>query len=282
MAVYPIFPGGKRKAFTLSYDDGWPEDRRLIGLMNKYGVKATFNINSGEKLFTSIPDPVELYRGHEVAAHCLTHAYLDRVAPDVATYEIIKDRENLERVFGGSVRGFAYPYTAYNRDTAQLLKNCGLAYARTATCSGKFTMPSDWYQWHPTVDHEDGELLAYAEKFLNLSPAFNQCALFYVYGHSFQLNRGNNWERIEELFRAVGGREDIWYATNIEICDYVRAFRSLITSVDGRYLYNPTVTPLWLIYSDGDFMHSSITLKLEPGESVALVDRTTSELKIEN
>ena len=48
MAIYPTFPDGKRKAFTVSYDDGWPQDRRLIGLMNKYGIKGTFNLNSGE------------------------------------------------------------------------------------------------------------------------------------------------------------------------------------------------------------------------------------------
>ena len=140
MAVYPIFPGGRMKAFTVSYDDAWPEDRRLIEIMNKYGVKGTFNINSGEKLFTDIPDPTELYRGHEVASHALTHAYLDRVAPSTATFEIIKDRENLEKIFGGSIRGFAYPYTAYNRDTPALLRSCGIAYARTADCTRQFAI----------------------------------------------------------------------------------------------------------------------------------------------
>ena len=35
MAVYPLFPGGKRKAFTLSYDDGWPQDRPLIALIKE-------------------------------------------------------------------------------------------------------------------------------------------------------------------------------------------------------------------------------------------------------
>lgn len=41
------FPGFRRKALTLSYDDGVVNDRRLIEIMNKYGLKGTFNLNSG-------------------------------------------------------------------------------------------------------------------------------------------------------------------------------------------------------------------------------------------
>jgi len=270
MAVYPIFPGGKRKAFTLSYDDAWPEDRKLIALMNKYGLKGTFNLNSGDKRFASIPDVKELYSGHEVAVHALTHAYLDRVSPQTATYEIIKDRENLEKVFGGSIRGFAYPYSAFNHDTPQILKNCGIAYARTVECTGNFSMPGDWYRWHPTCDHQDENLLDCCEKFLKTNPAFNQCSLFYVYGHSFQLERDNDWGRIEELFKRVSGRDDIWYATNIEICDYISAFKNLIMSVDGNYISNPTTTTLSLIYTGQDFMETGRTFEIKPSEEIYL------------
>jgi peptidoglycan/xylan/chitin deacetylase (PgdA/CDA1 family) len=42
---------GKKKALTFSYDDGVLQDIRLIELFNKYGMKATFNLNS-EKLGT--------------------------------------------------------------------------------------------------------------------------------------------------------------------------------------------------------------------------------------
>ena len=36
-----------QKLFTLSFDDGTEQDCRLIALMEKYGVKGTFNISSG-------------------------------------------------------------------------------------------------------------------------------------------------------------------------------------------------------------------------------------------
>ena len=37
---------GKRKAITFSYDDGVTQDRRLIEIFNRYGLRATFNLNS--------------------------------------------------------------------------------------------------------------------------------------------------------------------------------------------------------------------------------------------
>ena len=43
--VYKVFPGGKFKVLTFSYDDGKIEDRRLVKLFNKFNLKATFNLN---------------------------------------------------------------------------------------------------------------------------------------------------------------------------------------------------------------------------------------------
>lgn len=45
--VYIRFPCFKLKAVTLSYDDGVRQDKRLISIMQKYGLKGTFNINAG-------------------------------------------------------------------------------------------------------------------------------------------------------------------------------------------------------------------------------------------
>ena len=42
--VYYCFPGGKHKALTLSYDDGRIQDRKLVEIFNRYGLRATFNL----------------------------------------------------------------------------------------------------------------------------------------------------------------------------------------------------------------------------------------------
>ena len=45
MDIVCLYPNAKRKAFTLSYDDGITQDRRLVELFNRCKVKATFNLN---------------------------------------------------------------------------------------------------------------------------------------------------------------------------------------------------------------------------------------------
>ena len=59
----------------MSYDDGKLEDRRLVSIFNKYGIKGTFHLNSGLEMDTRIPtsEYQELYKGHEVSCHTLTH-----------------------------------------------------------------------------------------------------------------------------------------------------------------------------------------------------------------
>ena len=53
---------GKNKALTLSYDDGVESDVRLVEILNRYGVKCTFNLNSG----IMTPESRWVYNGFEV------------------------------------------------------------------------------------------------------------------------------------------------------------------------------------------------------------------------
>ena len=273
MAVCPIFPGGKRKAFTMSYDDGWPQDETLIALMNKYGIKGTFNLNSGDILFKQIENPKERYKGHEVASHGHTHAYLGRIADHNAAYDVMKDREVLEQTFGGTVRGYAYAYGSYNTQTPQILKTCGIKYARTINKNPQgpnFLLPEDWYFLNPTCEDRDPALMTYADRFLKLRPIFTQCYLFYVWGHSHFTEAAGLWGTLEEMFQKISASDEIWCATNIEIYDYLDAFRHLITSANGRYIYNPTVTTLYLMCDDGDFCNRKDIFEIKPGEEIYL------------
>ena len=61
----------------------------------------------------------------------------------------------------------------------------------------------------------------------------------------------------------MGGHDDIWYATTIEIYDYVEACRSIRSSVDGSKIFNPTAIPLYLETGGSNVM-------LSPGEMLDL------------
>ena len=257
-----LFPNGLSKALTLSYDDGVEQDARLIEIMNKYGLKGTFNLSGG--LFapegTVYPEgqihrrmsksaAYDLYHncGHEIALHAYTHPDLTLISKGTAAYQIVKDREALEEMFGRIVRGMAYPYGTNSEGTAELLKNCGVAYCRTVEATCRFDIPSDWLRMPSTCHHNHPKLMELTEEFLKEPNFFwSRPKLFYLWGHSYEFEADNNWHVIEEFAARIGGKDDIWYATNIEIYDYVDAWKRMITSADGLRIFNPSNRPIWL------------------------------------
>ena len=271
------YPGGLRKALTLSYDDGVEQDAQLIPILDAHGLRATFNINSGKFCPEGHVHPAgqihrvmtlsrakALYSGtaHEVAVHALTHANLPDLPPSAVCYEVMQDRINLEREFGGVIRGMAYPFGTYNAEVVQALRDCGIAYCRTVHSTHDFHFPEDWLVLHPTCHHNDPQLMALCDRFLaDEAPFFSR--LFYLWGHSYEFEANDNWDVIRAFAEKMGGHRDIWYATNIEIVTYVNAYRSLILSADGRTVYNPTVTRIWL---EDNFR----LYEVGPGETVAL------------
>lgn len=271
--MYMRFPGGKKKALTLSYDDGVEQDIRLIGIMQKCGLKGTFNLNSGLYAPEGTVYPagqihrrmtgdqtLGLYResGMEVAAHGLTHLHMEKLSPARCMYEVMKDRENLEEQFSTIVRGMAYPYGTYNDRVVEILRDAGIVYCRTVAATENFDIPADWLRLAATCHHGDPKLMELARRFVMTSPAGDPW-LFYLWGHSYEFEMNDNWNVIEEFAAYVGGREDIWYATNIEVHDYVEAYRSMAVSADGRRVYNPSAYPLYY-EKDGK------TASLAPGE----------------
>lgn len=255
---YMRFPGGRSKALTFSYDDGVKADVRLVEIFNKNGVKGTFNLNS---LLFDCPswhgrmDEEETYltfcnRPHEVALHGARHIYLNKVPLPEAVNELVQNRLYLENKFQRIVRGMAYAYNAYNGEILNILPQLGIVYARTTHATHGFGMPENFLEWNPTCHHTDPELPALVQKFSSDAPE-NELKnrepwLMYIWGHSYEFDDDGNWRIIEDVCGLLGNREDIWYATNGEIYDYVSAYRSLVFSIDGERAYNPSAIPVWL------------------------------------
>lgn len=256
-----LWPKGKRKAFTLSYDDGVTQDIRFIEMLNKYKLKGTFNLNSGllgqpgvitigRKPVTHnkvCPEDVKsIYAGHEVASHGLYHATICDSDPVRCLNEILACRKELERLEGYPITGYAYAFGAYDNTVLQALRICGITYARTIKPTYAFTLPENFLIWNPTCHHDDEMLPELIEKFLNDTSPFPMLKLFYVWGHCYEFDQNDNWDVMEHFLKKIAGYEDIWYATNNEIERYVSAYRKLVFSVDGSVVYNPTCTAVWL------------------------------------
>lgn len=258
MKVYVCFPQGKAKALTMSYDDGKVQDERLVGIFNRHGIRGTFNLNYGmlgQKPRLSAERIRELYTGHEIATHTMTHPTIARCPLTAVAEELLEDRKGLERLTGQIIRGHAYPNGSYNEEIKTLLRGLGLAYARVVRATGEFELPTDPYEWHPTCHHNDPGLMDKARFFAEF-PKKQYLKLMYVWGHSYEFDQNDNWQVMEEFCAYMGGRDDIWYATNIEIIDYMEAASALRFSADSSRVFNPSAVSVWLAVDDDNYVEA--------------------------
>ena len=280
-SVFMRYPDGKAKAVTFSYDDGVQQDKRLAELFDQYGLKATFNHNCEYmRKVNFTKEELEEYflsKGHEIAVHGANHRANGNMRPIEGIRDVLDCRMELEEKCDRIIRGMAYPDSGITRmgnfgsyeAIKQYLTELDIAYARTlGSDNDSFMLPSDFHAWMPTAHHNNPSIMEYIDRFLSLDVAAENHTkryprLFYIWGHSYEFDRNDNWDHIEAICQRLSRREDIWYATNIEICDYVEAYKRLVYSADGYKVYNPSVTDVWLNV-DG------ITYKIPSGETLRI------------
>lgn len=259
------FPEGRGKALTMSYDDGVVFDEKLIEIFDRYGIKGTFHLNAGlfgKESWDRLPRERirEVYRNHEISAHGYTHQRLTEISEEAAAMEIIRDREGLEEITGAPVRGMSYPFGDTNPRVTEIISALGIEYARVVETTGDYTVPDDFLRWKGTCHHND-RLLERGKDFLSQTPY--QMMLMYVWGHSYEFRNDNNWGMMENFCARIGGHADVWYATNQQICTYVKAVRSLRFSMRQDVVWNPAATDVWISVDDSP-------LKIPAGKTVRL------------
>ena len=273
------FPGGKSKAVTFSYDDGVPQDNRLAELISSYNMKCTFNVcqPSDSSPFRNKENLCRiLSMGHEIAVHGHFHQAEGIIRPIQGIREVLNSRLDLEAALGTIVRGMAYPNSGircfYNGTNYETIKNylteLDIAYSRSlGGDNNRFELPQDWHNWIPTVHHNNPNTMDYIDEFLAIDTNnLYQLAprLFYIWGHSYEFDNNNNWDLIENICEKISGKEEIWYATNIEIHDYVEAYHSLRYSADESIVHNPTATDVWFTaYQKVFLVKAGETIRIE-------------------
>ena len=248
------YPYGKKKAFNVTYDDGVLQDVRFVALMNQYGLKGTFNLNSAlmEKAFAWVhekgcvvkrlhPDGVkDLYTGHEVASHTLNHPYMHELSREGVLWELSQDKRNLEALFGAEIKGFAVPFDYYSDLIAECVQECGFAYGRISEMSHSFRPQTDYYRWKATVFHCEDCLESLTRQFVETE---EELALFQIVGHSYDLDTENMWERMEGIFQTIRSQADILPMTTIEMIEYLKAMEQ--AEITEGYIWNPCDRSLW-------------------------------------
>lgn len=263
-----LYPQGKRLALTFSYDDGQIFDRRLIQIFREYGMKGTFHLNSG-KLgaenfrggFVARDEIKTLYEGHEVACHGVEHRNVGLLTRQQLLRELEDDRRTLEGLTGSMVHGLSYAYGVYSQEAEDVARCVGLKYSRTTNSTHSFFLPTNFLEWNPTCHHGDPMLMELGQRFLD-SPTYRELPLMYVWGHSYEFDGNRNWGLMEEFCKFMSGRDDVWYCTNLEICDYATAMQRLEFSADGKRAYNPSAISIWM-------QQDEKILECKPGETIS-------------
>lgn len=200
-----------RKIFLISFDDGTIWDRRFVELLNKYGLKATFNLNSGLEDFVwhyedrfpirrqVLSDTIDLYQGHEVASHSLHHHWLNSLTPPQLSREVGEDCAALKKLFGLDEIGFGVPFTACGEREIRIIRKF-VRYIRLSEFSDSFALPKDPYHIpiHALYNQPDvrEKIARFAESDLPIS-------LFVMAGHSYELEVLDHWDYMEELLQYI-------------------------------------------------------------------------------
>lgn len=258
--IKKLYPQGKGKAFSVSYDDGVLQDVRFVNLLNQYGLKGTFNLNSGlmENEFEWIHETgcivkrlskenvLSLYDGHEVASHTLTHPFMQEKTENEIMKELETDKKNLEKLFGSKIKGFAVPFDYYSDLIESCVKKCGFEYARISEESLSFAPHKNseinYHRWKSTIFHLDASLEKLTEDFIQTD---EELALFQIAGHTYDFDTENMWDKIETILKKISLQKDILPMTTIEIIDYLKAMEQV--EITENHIINNSEQTLWFL-----------------------------------
>ena len=126
----PTFFGapGKSKQLALTYDDGPndPHTQRLLDVLDKHGVKATFFLIG--RYVAQRPEIARAVaeRGHVVGNHTFTHPNLIFTSSTALQHELTKTGAAIEQAVGAHSKLFRPPFGARRPATLRVAKAMGL------------------------------------------------------------------------------------------------------------------------------------------------------------
>ena len=211
------------KYFVFSIDDGTIYDETTIEIFNRYGIKGTFNLNSGLQDFVWYKGdlPVrrldlyrykDIYKNHEVASHSLTHPFLTNMSDDAVYHEVKEDVDNIERIFDRKVTSFSFPFDGFDERTINIIKSVGITHIILPEIDDSFRFPSDTYHIKVTSWNIDDALEKF-ERFIKDKNA----ELFVYLSHSYDYEFDSSYNKLEKLCQLAKSQKDIKIITIGEI-----------------------------------------------------------------
>jgi len=230
------------RTITTSWDDGHPCDRRLADLLGKYGLKGTFYIPRQNEEHTVMNERqiAELGRHFEIGGHTLRHRNLRRLSRSDAQAEIKGSFQWLRTLLQKDPVSFCPPYGAYSRHSLDEIYAAGFKVIRTV----ELLSPGQHRGLIPTTiqmfDHSPVTLFKHLVKRgrvrnlrLWIGSQFTadtrrlvdhylehiatHGGTLHLWGHSWEIDRHQYWDKLERIFSAVSTLQGFTYAENGEL-----------------------------------------------------------------
>ena len=234
---YEIAPwhGWKQGAITYSFDDGCQgQITSAIPSLNKYGLKATFNlVTSWTSDWNSFRQAAQ--NGHEIASHTISHANLDSAGEN----ELSQSKQIIEQNIGQECVTIVYPNCVTGNKNA-----ISRYYISGRTCSGQFisSNPGDMFEISSIiVGATTQNNNAFALNNLADSAAQqNKWVVFLIHGIDGDGGYSPiSSQDLDQHFSYVKQQDKWWVATFKDVSKYILEANNLViteTGNEGSYI----------------------------------------------
>lgn len=234
---------------TTSWDDGHPLDIRLLELLEKYSIKGTFYIPlcnpENEVMQTNLIQEISNYQ--EIGGHTVNHKFLDALNYKEAKYEIYQCKLLIENIISKQIDAFCFPGGRYSNRDIELILNAGFLFGRTtkllsATNVNSYLMNTSIQVFNHSsitlskhcIRHFNFHALISNFLFINSNRDFFELAIsnflkqikpydvLHIWGHSWEIDKFNLWNRLEDLFKYLSSYDRIICLNNTDTWNYLQ------------------------------------------------------------
>lgn len=268
-----VYPNGEYKAVTMRFDDGPVEDRIMIGLLNEYGLKATFYLVAGylDKNGSVTSSEIrKLYKGHEIGNH--TYSHIDPrsnvINPRELEIELKTGKQSLAEFWKKPIEGYAYVCSTFGdvgeKRYKEILSKTEHKYAIMGRENRAFEPDiKDSFDVGQSFRFSDPQLISEATKYCQYDE--DKLSIMFVMAHTYEFSNKSlpyDWNTVRSFFDVIAGKSDIWYATNGEVIGYLLAVNNFISYNNDKDIFkNNTDKTIF-------FKRKSKLIELHEGESI--------------
>ena len=233
---------------TTSWDDGHPLDIKVLELLEKYNLKATFYIplSNPEHAVMERNLMKEISTFQEIGGHTVNHVRLNSLGDAEAEYEITQCKIILEEIIGQPIFAFCFPGGKFSLRDVQFIKKAGYLFGRTTrlleNSKPQFNLMNTTIQ---AYNHSNIILLYHCLKNINILPIqrnllflpfnknflrlaehnilknANSDTVFHIWGHSWEIEQYNLWKQLEDLFKLISSCDGIKFLNNTQVWESI-------------------------------------------------------------